>query len=292
MVRREERREKTTVVLSAAKDLRDGDAPAPNEYAGPSLRSGPQGSSSVFLSLSPSLFLSSVGSEALDDPHTSPALVRRMLADIAVCNRWLGGTHAMRSALAQLLDSSDRGRTLTLFDIGTGAADLPLDARRWAARRGVSIVPFALERIPAAAQLARDAGVPTLLGCGSALPLRAKSVDIVLLSQVVHHLDADTVVRLLAASSAIARRGVIIADLHRSWFAVPAFRLAGAALQLHPVTIADGVTSVRRGYTRAELYGLCTRAGATNVTVTRTLGSRVIAWWRTDMGHGTWDVGE
>jgi SAM-dependent methyltransferase len=234
--------------------------------------------------------LSPLGSESLDDPNAPPALVRRMLADIAVCNRWLGGAHAMRSALAQLLDRSDRGRTLTLFDIGTGAADLPRDARRWAARRGVSIVPFALERIPAAAQLARDAGVPTLLGCGSALPLRPRSIDIVLLSQVVHHLDADTVVRLLAASSAIARRGVIIADLHRSWFAIPAFRFAGTVLRLHPLTIADGVTSVRRGYTTAELYGLCARAGAANVTVTRTLGSRVIAWWRTasrESGVGT-----
>jgi SAM-dependent methyltransferase len=228
------------------------------------------------------LRLSSIGVEALDDPATDPGLVRRLLADIAVCNRWLGGTLAMRFGLAKLLQDSDRGHELTLFDIGTGAADLPRDARRWAARRGISLVPLALERIPAAAYVARSAGVPTILGCASALPLRPRSVDVVLLSQVIHHLDADSAVRLLAACTTIARRGVIVADLHRTWFAAPGFRLAGVVLGLHHVTIGDGVTSLQRGYTPPELRALCVRAGASNVTVAARLGARVVAWWRTD----------
>jgi SAM-dependent methyltransferase len=232
--------------------------------------------------MSTSLHFSSVGVEALDDPRAAPALVRRMLADIARCNRWLGGTHAMRRGLLHLLDGADRGQELTLFDVGTGAGDLPRAARRLAARRGVRLVPLALERIPEAARIAQVAGVPMILGCASALPLRARSVDIVLLSQVVHHLDADSTVRLLAECSSVARRGVIVADLRRSWFAGPGFRLAGAVLGLDRVTIDDGVTSVQRGYTPAELYGLCTQAGATKITVARSAGSRLVAWWRTD----------
>ena len=81
-----------------------------------------------------------------------------MLRDIARANWWLGGVAAVRFGLGQLLQPSDRGSTLTLFDVGTGAGDLPLDARRWAGRRGVSIVPLGLERIPAAARVARGAG--------------------------------------------------------------------------------------------------------------------------------------
>ena len=225
------------------------------------------------------LRLSPIGVEALDDPGSDPVLVRRMLADIAACNRWLGGTAAMRFGLARLLRDSDRGRQLTLFDVGTGAADLPRDARRWAARRGVSLVPLALERIPAAARVARATGVPTILGCASALPLRAKSVDIVLVSQVVHHLAADSAVALLAACTAGARRGVIVADLHRTWFAAAGFRLAGTVLGLDRRTLADGVTSVRRGFTPNELRALCVRAGALDVHVAARPGSRLVAWW-------------
>lgn len=226
--------------------------------------------------------LSPIGAEALDDPTTEPALVRRMLADIARCNRWLGGTAAMRYGLARLLEPSDRGQSLTLFDIGTGGADLPRAAQRWALRRGVLLRPLALERIRAAAAVARDHGVPTILGCAGSLPLRAKSVDVVLVSQVAHHLDRASVIRLFAAGTQLARRGVVVADLHRRWFAVPAFRAAGAVLGLHATTIADGVTSVRRGYSIGELRALCDAAGVANASVAATLGARIVASWRTD----------
>lgn len=225
--------------------------------------------------------LNTIGTEALDDPATDPALVTRMLADIAQSNAWLGGTAAARFGIAQLLDPSDRGRTLTLFDIGTGCGDLPRDAERWAARRGVTLQPLGLERITTAAHLARDNGVPVVIGCASALPLRARSVDIVLASQLAHHLDRDSAIRCFSAWSAVARRGVVIADLHRRWFAAPGFRLAGSVLRLHQRTIDDGITSLRRGYTVDELRELCVAAGIPDVNVAARPGARVVAWWKT-----------
>jgi Methyltransferase domain len=232
----------------------------------------------------PALRLSPVGAEALDDPATDPVLVARMLRDIARSNRWLGGVAAMRFGLAQLLQPSDRGETLTLFDVGTGAADLPLDARRWARRRGVSLVPLGLERIPAAARVARDTGIPVILGCAGALPLGPNSVDLVLLSQIAHHLDADSAMQLFAAASRIARRGVVVADLRPMLLAATGFRLAGMLLRFHPVTFRDGVTSLRRGYPVQQLRTLCLRAGAAHVNVVARPGARVVAWWRTDDG--------
>ncbi len=229
-----------------------------------------------------SITFSPVGVEALDDPAADPALVRRMLADIARCNSWLGGAAAARFGIAQLLQPSDRGRTLTLFDIGTGAGDLPRNAQRWAARRGVSLVPLALERIPAAAVMAHDSGVPVAVGCLGALPLRARSVDIVLVSQVAHHLDHDSLLRLVADCSIVARRGVVLADLHPRWFAAPGLRIAGALLRMHRTSIGDGVISLRRGYTPEQLRALCIAGGAARASAAARPGARVVAWWRTD----------
>jgi SAM-dependent methyltransferase len=226
------------------------------------------------------LTLSSVGVEALDNPATDPALVARMLRDIARCNRWLGGAAAMQYGLAQLFTPADRGASLSVFDIGTGAGDLPRAAVRWGARRGVAIRPLGLERIATAASLAQRNGVTMVLGCAGALPLRAGSVDIVLVSQVAHHLDRDSTIRLVAACNRLARRGVIIADLHQRWFAAPGFRLAGPLLGLHATTVDDGVTSLRRGYTVPSLRGLCVEAGIADVHVTARPGARVVAWWR------------
>lgn len=225
---------------------------------------------------------STVGREALDDPATEPALVERMLTDIARSNRWFGGRHAMRVGLAGLLAPSDRGRTLTLLDIGTGAGDLPHDAVRWAADRGITLVPIGLERIPAAARLARDGGLPTLLACAGALPVRRGGVDLVLVSQMLHHLDAASSVRLLAECHAVARRGVVIADLRPSPLAGVGYRLAGPLLGMHPMTVRDGVTSLQRGLTPDALRQLVRQAIGRDVPVRRLPGARVLAAWRTD----------
>jgi SAM-dependent methyltransferase len=226
------------------------------------------------------LTLSPLGHEALDDPATPPALVERMLRDIARSNRWFGGRRAMRAGLARLVDPSDRGRTLTLLDIGTGAGDLPHDAVRWGNARGIRIVPIGLERIPAAAHLAHRGGLPTLLGCAGALPIRRDGVDIVLVSQLLHHLDADSAVRLLADCERIARRGVVIADLRPSPLAAFGYRLAGPFFRMHPTTVADGVLSLARGITPEVMRTWTRRALGRDVPVWRAFGARVLAAWR------------
>ncbi len=228
------------------------------------------------------LGVSSLGVETLDDPASDPALVARMLHDISRANRWFGGRHATRHALARLVGFADRGTSLTLFDIGTGAGDLPLDAVRWAARRGVTVHPIGLERIPAAARVAHHAGVPTMLGCAGALPLRSRSVDLVLVSQVAHHLDSASATRLFTDCSRIARRGVIIADLRPSLLAAFGYRLGGALLGLHQTTIDDGVLSLARGFTPAALESLCVGVGGGPVSIARLPFARIVAWWRTD----------
>lgn len=228
------------------------------------------------------LTLSSLGREALDDPATSPALVERMLADIARSNRWFGGRRAARAGLARLVSVADRGRTLTLLDIGTGAGDLPRDAVRWAARCGITLVPIGLERIAAAAHLARRGGLPVLLGCAGALPIRRRGVDIVLVSQLLHHLDHASSVRLLAECDAIARRGVVIADLRPSPLAAFGYRLAGPLLGMHPMTVSDGVISLARGLTPARLRALAREALGRDVAVWRAPGARVVAAWRSE----------
>lgn len=226
---------------------------------------------------------SQIGVEALDDPATDPALVVRMLRDIARANRWFGGVATVRAGLEMLLSEFDRGKTLSLFDVGTGAGDLPLDAARWAImKRGIRLRPLGLERIPAAAQLARDAGVPTTIGCASALPLADRSVDLVLVSQVAHHLDDEAIVRLFADCSRVARRGVIVADLHPSRWAEIAFRVAGAVLGMHPMTVTDGVTSLRRGFTLGRLVPLAARAQPHPVLFQRRPFARILVTWRTD----------
>ena len=227
------------------------------------------------------LGITTVGAELLDDPGADPAAVALSLRNVARANRWFGGAAAMRHGLRRVLRGVARDRPLTLLDLGTGAGDLPRQAVRWAERRGHALRPLGLELSRPAAGLARAAGVPCAVACAGAPPLRPKSVDIVLVSQVAHHFTRESAVRLFRTCDTLARVGVVVADLRRGRLAPLAFKVGAMALGFDPITVADGITSIRRGYTRAELGELLEAAGV-RARVTRHLGYRLVATWRTE----------
>jgi SAM-dependent methyltransferase len=218
---------------------------------------------------------SPVGVELLDDPAADPAMVAESLRNIARANRWFGGAAAVRHGLAGV----PAGTTLTLADLGTGLGDLPQAAARWAARRGVRLVAVGLERSPVAARLALAGGVPCAVGCAGAPPFREKSVDLVLVSQVAHHLADESAVRLFQACDRLARRAVIVADLRRGLLGPLAFWVGARALGFDAVTVADGMTSLRRGYSVARFRGLLAAAGVRGI-VERRPGYRLVATWQ------------
>ena len=224
---------------------------------------------------------SPTGTELLDDPTADPRVVEESLGNIARANRWLGGLAAVRHGLARVL--AGRTGAVTLLDVGTGAGDIPAMSIRWGRRRGMDITAIGVERHPVAARLAHEGGLQTSIACGGALPLRDASMDVVVLSQVAHHLDADSCVAVFRECERVARIGVVIADLRRSMAAQAGFWVASHALGFDPVTRVDGVTSLRRGFDRATLRQLLERAGI-DARVERRPGSRLVATWNKDPG--------
>ena len=224
------------------------------------------------------LATSGTGVELLDDPNAEPEIVRSSLGHIARANRWLGGTAAVRFGLANALGQMRPGATLSLLDVGTGAGDLPNAARDWGARRGFCIVPMGVDRSIPAAQLASRNGVAVVVACGGTLPVRDRSVDVVLVSQVIHHLRRDAAVHLLLECDRIARRAVIVADLEHARLALAGFWLTSRLLRFDAATRADGLTSVRRGYRPAEFRSLFEEAGLP-VKTWRRPAYRLVAVW-------------
>ena len=104
-------------------------------------------------------------------------------------------------------------------------------------------------------------------------------MDIVLVSQVAHHFTSESAMRLFHTCDALARVGVVIADLRRGRLAPLAFWVGATALGFDPVTKADGLTSIRRGYTAGELRDLLLSAGI-RARVARRPGYRLVATWR------------
>ena len=219
--------------------------------------------------------------ELLDDPRADPLAVDRELRDIARLNALFGGTRAVVRELAPFFArGAGRGDgQWTLLDVGTGLGDIPRAAARAARRHGLALRLVGVERNRTAARLARtsEPGVPlaSILADGGVLPLASRSVDVIVASQVLHHVPSRTAARWVAEFDRVARRAVVLADLRRSRVAMAGVWLASFPLGFGAVTRHDAVVSLRRGYTRREMNDLLVAAGAPPVARYRP-GFRVV----------------
>ena len=217
------------------------------------------------------------GVEYLDDPATDPRLLTRSLADVARSNALFGGASAVMAELedAWRLVPSDA----TLLDVGTGIGDIPARAAARARRRGVRLATFGLDGAEPLAAASRERTTGSLCADALTLPFADRSIDIVICSQTLHHFPDPDAHRVIAELDRVARARVIIADIRRSWLAAAGIWLASFPLRFHPVSRHDGVVSVLRGYTKAELRELVRTAIGRSPRVRTRMGFRVTASW-------------
>jgi hypothetical protein len=226
------------------------------------------------------------GIECLDDPSVDDALRVRSLRDIACANRLFGGTRAAVAELAGALGRRRDGGRASLLDVGTGLGDIAQRMRDVAARTGVALTTIGLDAAPSLAAASRTRVDHAISGDALVLPLRDRSVDIVLCSQLLHHFDRADALRLLRELDRVARRRVIVSDLRRSAVAAAGLWLASFPLRFHRVSRHDGVLSVLRGFTAAELADLVQEAVGVRPIVRRRLGWRLTASWSPNMDSG------
>jgi ubiquinone/menaquinone biosynthesis C-methylase UbiE len=197
--------------------------------------------------------------ERLDERFHEPEELRLNLEHLAGVSRWLGGERSVVGHLRSHVLGPTCQR-VSLLDVGAGGADL---ARRlitqFSSARPRRLRVFAMDRLHPAARLAARwcASIPAitvLVGDGLNIPLPDKCVDIAYSSTTLHHLTTDEAVRFVRELARVARDTVIIGDLERhvlAWFAAHLFAYTWWRRSVYR---HDGPLSVRRAFTRRELY--------------------------------------
>lgn len=217
------------------------------------------------------------GVEFLDEPDVDPDVRCQAQGDIARSNQLLGG---LRAAIVEVCGAARGiGPASTLLDVGTGLADIPERATAVAKRDGIVLTTIGVDG--AASLLVAARGRVTHGVCASvfALPFRDHSVDIVMCSQLLHHFDWPDAEHVVGELNRVAAHAVIVIDLRRSWIAAAGFWIVANALRFHRVTRHDGVVSVLRGFTTAELRRLVERTVGVTPVIRRRIGYRLTACW-------------
>jgi ubiquinone/menaquinone biosynthesis C-methylase UbiE len=218
--------------------------------------------------------------ELLDGPLTDPVALAGNLRDLARINRRLGGADLSGLAIEGLAAHRD---DLTLLDVGTGGADIPLALIKRATKRGRRLRVVGIDSRPevlAAAVIANPTVATTdelelHVGDGRSLRYPDRSFDVVHASMVLHHLEPPDGIALLREMARVARLGIVVNDLQRSRLGWVGAWLIGHLLTRNRFTRRDAPLSVRRAYRPSETVAMLRSAGLIPVrTVRGALGQR------------------
>jgi 2-polyprenyl-3-methyl-5-hydroxy-6-metoxy-1,4-benzoquinol methylase len=226
--------------------------------------------------------------ELMDDPAADPAALDRTYDRFRLVNAVVSNPGAVyRDWVRPRLSVTHRTR---LLDVGAGGADLPRALLARARRDGLPLEVVAIdpdERAAAWVAAQRPiAGLEYRRATSGELADAGERFDVVLSNHVLHHLDGPELGALLADSERLVTPGgvAVHGDIARGPFAYAGFwagtlpfawnLLAGSFIR------ADGLTSIRRSFTPAELAA----AVPAGWRVRRAIPSRLELIWGDDGG--------
>lgn len=191
---------------------------------------------------------------------------------LAASNAFLGGWSVLRERLEVWSRAWDKRKTVTMLDVGTGAADLPLRILSWGRRRRFHIEIVGIDADARILELARaraegEESLSLIRSDLSSFAAQGGRFDYVLGSLFLHHLPPRELEHSLRLCDGLAEKGLLFSDLHRCATAYAGVRaltcLAGR------VSRCDGPLSVRRAFLPEELQDAAEGAGLRYLRVRR-----------------------
>ena len=235
--------------------------------------------------------------EIMDDRTIVDDRLTRALDELRVINLFLGGRSTTTAGIRELLESirshpvhgttaasqasGERGqdgacsRPLTILDVGSGGSDN--FAAATAGSRAIEIISVDINPGACDYILAHDRERPIVCGDARALPFKPGSVDIVHVALFLHHFSEEEIGRMLQAFLGIARYGVVVNDLRRSYLALAGISLLTRVFSRSAMVRNDAPLSVKRGFVRADMLGLLRGLQCSSFTLHRRWAFRWLA---------------
>jgi 2-polyprenyl-3-methyl-5-hydroxy-6-metoxy-1,4-benzoquinol methylase len=186
--------------------------------------------------------------ELIDRGEYSQTEYQHCLQTLDRIGRWLGGDSGTFAALDKM-----NKEPLSVLDVGCGGGIFTSRlARRYPEARVLGIdvnqdaIAFAQKRLNAPENLSFE------LRYQGKLEEPPKSYDVVMTTLVCHHLADSEIIDFIQRAKLIAKKKVIINDLHRTPLAYYLFKFIGPILFRNPLVQNDGPISVLRSFKRKD----------------------------------------
>jgi ubiquinone/menaquinone biosynthesis C-methylase UbiE len=218
--------------------------------------------------------------EHIDTGNYTAAEYEGCIGELQIVNRWMGDAHTLKATL--LADvAAERLKQFSVLDVGAGSGELLRVTAAWARETGRTLhaVGLELNERSATAILEESRGFPEITsvrGDALALPFEDAEFDYVICSLFTHHFVEEQVVQILREMSRVARRRIIVIDLHRHPVAYLLYTTLGRIILKNRLLRHDGALSILRSFKKDELFELAKRAGLRHVWVSRHFPYRLV----------------
>jgi|SRR5208283_3160048 len=197
--------------------------------------------------------------EILDSDACSPVDAQAVLEAIERVNRWFGGIATTQKMVEGVARASGSNR-FSLLEVAGGLGKVPRMARENLARRGITLGVTLLDI--AASHLHggnsssnHSGGNQGVVADALALPFADGAFDLVSCNLFAHHLEPRRLQQFMREGLRVSRCALLINDLVRHPMHL-ALAYAGYPIIRNRVAWLDGLTSVRRAYTPAEIRSM------------------------------------
>jgi SAM-dependent methyltransferase len=222
------------------------------------------------------MFLSrrSTQAEYSDSPELPFETVAQNYADLGKINRLFAFAEPFQRPMVTWLGKANVAK-LHLLDLGAGDGSLGRALEAWARNKNWDWKVTSLDFNRNALRLNPQGR--NVIASVLSLPFADSTFDVVIASQMTHHLDrAEDVVQHFSEAWRVSRTGLFFTDLHRNPALLAMVWLSCLLRGLSREMRADGMISIKRGWRVAEWRNIADQAGLQNSKVWLYFGSRII----------------
>lgn len=196
-------------------------------------------------------------SELMDNPKVPQQTLEEVLQDINRTNRILGGNKGTITAISQLVSQNPKD-SYTILDMGCGDGAMLREVVLFFRRIDKKVKCIGIDLNENALETARETSLnfPEITYLKRDImdsDTQGLECDMLITTLTLHHFYDEQIPSILKRFSKLAHIGIVINDLQRSPWAYSLFKVFSLIFIHTPIAKNDGLVSIARGFTKAEL---------------------------------------